>query len=185
MPAKNLGWLFGTLLNASLFSLHIALSPASAVGVLGDFPFGLSCGVSTDLIVPTWATNHCVNTACPSNSFLVRSSILLLRAEALLRPPCCSARQRRRSCCPLSEIALGPRLCRACLSWHLSHPRCSRCSVLDYSAVSMFLHPFENDSADSSVVETLHLSEFGCETVDAGLEQTRCGLECCRASGLV
>ena len=87
MPAKNLGWLFGTLLNASMFSLHIALSPANAVGVLGDFPFGLSCDVSTHFIVPTQATNHCVNTACPSNSFLERSSILLFRAESLLRPP--------------------------------------------------------------------------------------------------
>ena len=38
MPSVMLGWLFGTLLRASLSSLHITLSPTGAIGVLDNFP---------------------------------------------------------------------------------------------------------------------------------------------------
>ena len=69
MPSVNLGWFFGTLLRASVSSLHITPAPTSANNDLGDLLFSFSYGVRHSAqtfrrveIVPTWAINRCMNT---------------------------------------------------------------------------------------------------------------------------
>ena len=77
----NLGWLLGTLLRASLSSLHGALSPMNAVGVIDFESFCAhlhSCQNCTNM-----TNNHCLNTACSSTSLPIFISMLLLNVRTI------------------------------------------------------------------------------------------------------
>ena len=70
------GWLFGAWLKASA-SMSSTTSPsASHVARARQLP--LSCG-----LLRRGATNHCMNTACPSSDSTMRASMLLLRVRII------------------------------------------------------------------------------------------------------
>ena len=139
-------------------SLHITLSPQMPLIFSMISLFSLSYDESPSAptstrvrTVPTWATNHCMDTASPSNNFPMRSSMLLLRVRII--PPIslllCSAAPLELSS-HLGDGSATVSLSRLTLmAWSIT--------VHEDSAVPKFLQAFKNDFTNFAVANALDI----------------------------